>query len=309
MLVFGPVPSRRLGRSLGINNIPPKNCSYSCLYCQVGRTNKLRVERDYFYDPNIILDELKGKLKVIKEKSEQIDYISIVPDGEPTLDLNLGYLIEQIKSEDYKVAVITNSSLLHRKDVVEDLKSADLVSVKIDTVDESVWRRINRPYGKLLLKTVLDGIEAFVENHKGTIITETMIITDINDGRLEIEAISDFIKSLNTEKSFLLTPIRPPAGDFITPTLPGSLERAYHIFKQKGIDTQIISNYEGNNFTFLNNVEEEILSITSVHPMSEEAMKSFIQKANAKWEIVESLVEEEKLNRKIYSGKTYFIKN
>ena len=134
-VVFGPIPSRRLGRSLGVNNIPPKICSYSCVYCQVGLTDSMSIQRKEFYPPTEIVNEILEKVEQLKKSDETIDYISFVPDGEPTLDVNLGKEIQLIKPLGINVAVITNSSLLWDKDVRDDLILADWVSVKIDTVD------------------------------------------------------------------------------------------------------------------------------------------------------------------------------
>jgi wyosine [tRNA(Phe)-imidazoG37] synthetase (radical SAM superfamily) len=134
MITFGPVPSRRLGRSLGINNIPPKICTYSCIYCQLGKTLKMKIEPQVFYSPTEIFREVEDKVKKSKEKGELIDYLTFVPDGEPTLDINLGQEIKLIKPLGIKIAVITNSSLIDKKIVRENLMKADLISFKIDSV-------------------------------------------------------------------------------------------------------------------------------------------------------------------------------
>src|SRR6056297_2718926 len=105
-IVFGPVPSRRLGKSIGINNIPPKICTYSCVYCQLGRTHNMQLSRKSFYDTNEIIDQVKEKIKKTKEKKEHIDYLTVVPDGEPSLDINLGSLLKELKQFSYPVAVI-----------------------------------------------------------------------------------------------------------------------------------------------------------------------------------------------------------
>lgn len=123
--IFGPVPSRRLGKSLGVNNIPYKICTYSCLYCQVGKAIKMQVNRQEFYKPADLADEVKRILGRIKNKNEYPDYLTIVPDGEPTLDINLGKLIVMLKTTGVPVAVITNSSLINLPEVREDLLLSD----------------------------------------------------------------------------------------------------------------------------------------------------------------------------------------
>ncbi|MEM0456527.1 MAG: radical SAM protein [Nitrososphaerota archaeon] len=135
--VFGPVRSRRLGRSLGVNNVPYKTCTYSCIYCQLGRTTNLTVERRTFYNLESTVSEVS---EFIGSVSEDVDYVTFVPDGEPLLDINIGREIFEIKNRVPKpVAVLTNASLLFREDAREDLLNADFVSVKIDVLKEGTW--------------------------------------------------------------------------------------------------------------------------------------------------------------------------
>jgi len=134
--VFGPVPSRRLGKSLGVNNIPHKICSYSCIYCQVGKAVKMQVQRQEFYKPEDLADEVRTVLNHFQKKEEYPDYITIVPDGEPTLDAKLGKLIELLQVRGIPVAVITNASLIPYSGVQSDLLKADYVSLKIDSVTD-----------------------------------------------------------------------------------------------------------------------------------------------------------------------------
>ena len=145
MIAFGPVPSRRLGRSLGINNIPAKICTYSCAYCQVGRTVQMQVERRPYYSPQEIYDEVKEKVERSKSQGLAIDYLTFVPDGEPTLDINLGREIDMLRSLGIRIAVISNASLIWDERVREELSKADWVSVKVDAVEEQIWRHMDRP--------------------------------------------------------------------------------------------------------------------------------------------------------------------
>ena len=148
-IAFGPVPSRRLGKSLGINNIPPKICPYSCVYCQLGRTHNMQVAREEFYNPEEILYAVEKKVKESLERKEPIDYLTIVPDGEPTLDIDIGKEIELLQTLGIKIAIITNSSLIWDKKVRDDLSKADWVSVKIDAISQDIWHKIDRPHGSL----------------------------------------------------------------------------------------------------------------------------------------------------------------
>lgn len=179
--VFGPVPSRRLGRSLGINNIPPKICSYSCVYCQLGRTSRLRLERRTFYEPDKIRRDVEDKAREALRLGETVDYLTFVPDGEPTLDLHLGEEIRCLRGIALKIAVITNSSLIWRPDVREDLLLADWVSLKVDSLNPDIWRKVNRPHGGLSLGRILEGISEFARVFKGELATETMLIQGLNE--------------------------------------------------------------------------------------------------------------------------------
>jgi wyosine [tRNA(Phe)-imidazoG37] synthetase (radical SAM superfamily) len=134
MIAFGPVPSRRLGRSIGINHIPPKTCTYSCVYCQVGRTSRLRSDRRAFYAVDDIVADVERKLDDARLADEKIDYLTLVPDSEPTLDISLGRVIERLKPLGVDIAVISNGSLLWREDVRAELAEANWVSIKVDAV-------------------------------------------------------------------------------------------------------------------------------------------------------------------------------
>lgn len=310
MIVFGPVPSRRLGRSLGINNIPAKICTYSCIYCQLGRTLTLQVNRQAFYKPEHIFREVKEKINKVKKQGEVIDYLTFVPDGEPTLDINLGKEIELLKPLGIKIAVITNASLLYREDVKEDLDKADLISVKVDTVDEGIWHQINRPYGLLKISKILKGILEFSKTYNGNIITETMLIDGVNDKEEEFNGIAKFIERLNPNKAFIAIPTRPPAERWVKPAEEQVINMIYQIFSSiLGEDNvECIIGYEGSGFAFTGNVEEDLLSITSVHPMRAEAVDEFLKKANTDWNLVKNLIKEEKLIELDYGKHKFYIK-
>jgi len=308
MIAYGPVPSRRLGQSLGVNNIPPKICTYSCIYCQIGRTLNMHANRQVFYKPEEILEGVKNKVKEAKSKKEPIDYLAFVPNGEPTLDSNLGEEIEMLRSLKTKIAVITNASLIWEKDVRDALYKADWVSVKIDAINQDIWRRIDRPYGSLKLDRILEGMSEFSKTFEGDLVTETMLIQGVNDSVKELETIADFVSELNSKKSYISIPIRPPAEKWVKPADEHRVNMAYQIFKEKDIDVEYLIGYEGNTFAYMGNVEEELLSITSVHPMRKDGMEKFLQKANADWEVITGLIAEKKLIELEYHGKKFYMK-
>ena len=210
-LVYGPVPSRRLGRSLGINNIPPKRCPYSCVYCQLGQTVDMQIKRSIFYQPLELARNVRERVRQLREKRELIDYLAFVPDGEPTLDINLGKEIELLRALGIKIAVITNASLIWHEDVQQDLQKADWVCLKVDAVTPDIWHSINRPHEKIKLDNILEGILGFAKSFQGELTTETMLIRGINDSEHEFNKIAAFLTELKPAVAYLAVPTRPPA--------------------------------------------------------------------------------------------------
>jgi len=309
-VAFGPVPSRRLGRSLGINNIPPKFCSYSCVYCQVGKTRDLTIARRSFYKPEDIFEQVKSKVNETIQRNEPIDYLTFVADGEPTLDINLGNEISLLKQLGIPIAVITNSSLLWKNDTQQDLLEADFVSLKVDSVNEKLWKIINRPHKDLKLNTILGGISDFANEFRGTIVSETMLIDGIDYGD-EFEKIAEFLKHLKRlDKAFLAIPTRPPTERWVTPAREETVNAAFQVFAEKlgANKLEYLIGYEGNAFSFTGRVEEDLLSITSVHPMRKEAVKEFLKKTDTGWAIIEKLLLEDKLVELDYAGKLYYMR-
>jgi len=308
MIAFGPVPSRRLGRSLGINNIPPKACTYSCVYCQLGRTMKMRVERSVFYEPEKILQDVQNKIDRATEAGEPIDYLTFVPDGEPTLDINLGREIELLRSLGIPIAVITNSSLIWRQDVRQDLMRADWVSLKMDSVQEEVWHRVNRPHGALQLTSILDGALEFAEGFKGDLTTETMLVEGVNDGNDHIREVAAFLARLKPAMAYVAIPTRPPAEKWVRAPNEEVINRAYQILDKSVDHVEYLIGYEGNAFAFTGNVEEDLLGITAVHPMREDALSEFLARAGADWPVVHRLIAQGQLVQTGYKGRQFYMR-
>ena len=307
-IVFGPVPSRRLGKSIGINNIPPKRCSYSCVYCQLGRTHHMQINQESFYDPDIIFQHTKEKITKLTKKDEEIDYITIVSDGEPTLDKQIGKLIKKLKDLSYPVAVISNSSLINQKDVQDALALADLVSLKIDAISETIWKKIDRSHGSLNLDEILRGITVFSNQYHHTLYTETMLIHELNDSLIELNKIAEFIDHIKPMKSYLSIPTRPPSEPWVKPASEETLTRAYQLFTEKGIPTEYLIGYEGNEFTYSGDAEQELLSILSVHPMRKEAVEQFLKKAHNNWSLIERLIKNQQIVKHRLEKHIYFSK-
>ncbi len=306
MKIFGPVPSRRLGMSLGVNNIPYKICTYSCVYCQIGKAVRMQSERQAFYNPEELLLEVEEALQ--KVQNVHTDYITIVPDGEPTLDINLGVLIRRLKTVGIPVAVITNSSLIFQETVRDELGEADYVSVKIDAITDLTWKKIDRPYKTMKLKSTLDGIRRFRKGFSGKLTTETMLVNGLNDTADELTRIADFIKDVDPETAYLSIPTRPPAVSGVLPPDEEAINEGYHIFSKRLSSVEYLTGYEGNAFSSTGNAAEDILSITAVHPMREDAVWALLNKTGDSWSIVETLIEQKSLQESTYGGHRYYLR-
>ena len=306
--VFGPVPSRRLGRSLGINNIPPKACSYSCVYCQLGRTINLQVGRRAFYEPQAVIEAVRERVEQLREKGESVDYLSFVPDGEPTLDTNLGREVEMLRPLGVPTAVISNGSLVWRDDVRQDLAGMDWVSLKIDATREEIWKKVDRPHGSLGLARILEGMQAFAESFPGKLVTETMLVQGLNDDPRHLEELARFLAKLNPAASYLAVPTRPPAEAWVAPPNEESLQRAYQIFRQHVGQVEFLIGYEGNAFSATGDTEQDLLSITAVHPMREDAIEAMLRREGDEWRTVHRLLEEGKLVKSTYEGMSFYMR-
>ena len=268
----------------------------------------MQVERQILYQPEEIAHSVKEKVRQAKEKGEPIDYLTFVPDGEPTLDVNLGKEIELVKSLGLKIAVISNASLIWRDDVRQDLQKADWVSLKVDAVSRQIWRRINRPQKLLKLERILDGMINFANIFKGELTTESMLIRGINDNGEEIERAADFLAKLKPKAAYLAIPTRPPAVATITGASEQVINMAYQIFSKRLSNIEHLIGYEGNAFACTGNAKDDLLSITSVHPMREEAVAEFLKRAGAGWDSVQGLIENRRLVELKYKGKKFYIR-
>ncbi|MCD6453540.1 MAG: radical SAM protein [Dehalococcoidales bacterium] len=305
-VVYGPVPSRRLGYSLGINNIPPKICSYSCVYCQLGSTLKRQLRRESFYSPERIAQQVTENVNRLRGKGQPIDYLTLVSDGEPTLDSNLGREIELLKPLRSKIAVITNASLLWRDDVRQDLQKADWVSLKVDAVTEEIWQHIDRPHRSLKLEAIQEGMLRFADSFKGCLTTETMLISGVNDSRQEMERVSDFLARLEPAQAYLAIPTRPPAVEEIAAATESTLNQAYQIFSNRLSRVEYLIGDEGNAFATSGRADDDLLSITAVHPMREAAVKELLNKNGVGWGVVTRLIQDGRLIELEYQGNRFY---
>jgi len=238
---YGPVYSRRLGFSLGVDLFPKKTCSFDCVYCQLGPGKEKLTRRISSVD----LSQLKQELKAIIRKKPRIDFITISGSGEPTLHKNLDKIIKAIKVVSrgkYPVCVITNSSLLYRKKVREELGRADLIIPSLDAATPKTFRKINRPSAELGLKKVLGGLVKLAKQFKGEIWLELMLVKGVNDSLAEAKKFKEIIKRINPDKLQFNLPVRPATTKLELP----SSKKLEQIKKIIGFDAEVVSKaYDG----------------------------------------------------------------
>ncbi len=265
----------------------------------------MTTKRKNYYEPQKIIKEVE---ETVQELDEKIDYLTFVPDGEPTLDKDLGKEIEALQELNHETAVITNSSLINKEEVQEDLLKADWISIKIDAKTTRTWKKINRPHKDLDHDKILKGIQEFSKRFKGDLNTETMLVKDVNDNKKELKKISEFIKTIDPKKAYISIPTRPPAKETVNQPTETKINQAYQIFKQKNLDPEYLIGYEGNQFSATGNLKEDILNITSVHPMREDAVKKLIKKDNSNWKTIEELIKNNKIKKTTHKNKNYYLR-
>lgn len=235
--VFGPVPSRRLGISLGVDLVKEKRCNFNCVYCECGATEKYTEKRDHYVD----LEQLKKEVSEVLKRVTP-DYVTFSGSGEPTFNLDLGYISKWVK-DNYKVkiALITNSSLLYRDEVIDEVLNFDLVMPTLNAVTEGIFQKINRTSKETNVEKVKIGLKKLSEKYKGEIYLEFFIIEGINDLKEELDRYIEFLKEIKFTKLQLNSLARKGAEDWVKPASIKRLEEIKKYFEMGGIcNTEII---------------------------------------------------------------------
>ncbi len=298
MYAYGPVPSRRLGNSIGVSPIPAKVCSYSCVYCQLGRTRQLQTKRQRFFSEEDIFRDI---IKVVESSSA--DVITFAGDGEPTLCSDLGWLIRKSKQEfGLPVAVITNGSLLFHEDVQKDLQAADILLPTLDAGNQDVFERINRPHGSITYEKMIDGLIDFRKDFFGQIWLELMLVKGVNDSDRQLFNIRDAVYEIKPDKIFVMTPIRPPAEDWVECPKPERVRVAEEILSE----SVTVKNREEGEFGVaeFKNAEEAILEISARHPLRLEQARAIEREFSEKGTL-KRLLREHKIIINRYRHTNY----
>lgn len=260
--VYGPVPSRRLGRSLGIDLVPFKVCTYDCVYCQLGRTIKNRIEPKEYVPLDTVVEEARRKLDFLPKP----DYITLSGSGEPTLYSRIGELIEHLKSfTDVPVAVITNGSLLWKPEIRKRLSNADLVIPSLDAGDEILFKSINRPHKKIGFERMVDGLVTFRAEFSNTVWLEIFLLGGMNAIPSEVEKIAAITRKIKPDKIHLNTVARPPAEEFAFPVKPGAMREYEKMFSGKREIIKTIRKTRRNGSVFTAS-DQDVLELLARRP-------------------------------------------
>jgi wyosine [tRNA(Phe)-imidazoG37] synthetase (radical SAM superfamily) len=285
--VFGPVPSRRLGQSLGIDTIPLKTCNWNCVYCQLGRSVPLVNRRRNCFLPEAILAEVQVALSA--HHASPIDWITFVGSGEPTLHASLGLLIRQVKTlTDRPVAIITNGSLLYQPEVRQEISAADVVLPTLDAGTPDLYRHINRPHPDITFERLVRGLIAFREQYTGKLWLEVMLVRGLNDGEQALRDIAAAAHQIEPDQVHINLPTRPPAEPWVQPPDAEGLLRAIAIL---GKTAHVVQPIEGTlDLGSVEHLTEAIVGIITRHPLREEELRQAV----AKWlpgQVEEALAE------------------
>lgn len=270
--VYGIVPSRRLGKSLGVSTIPFKTCNYSCVYCQLGKTTNMVNTRQTFYPPEEIIEEFRS---FVKEHSKDFDVVTIVGEGEPLLYKPLDVIIDSLKNISNKqLVLITNGSLLYDEAVRNEVRNIDILMPTLDAWDDDSFKKINRPYGKLLFDEIYDGLLKFRKNFSGQIWLEIMLIKGLNDSKLAIEQLREKVSELKPERVYLNVPVRPPAEPWVQKPDDETIRLA-----RKILNATSIEKYSSGDFITSKKVDDlsAVLNVIKRHPMRKEDIRELLR--------------------------------
>lgn len=277
--VFGPVPSRRLGISLGVDLVKPKSCNMNCVFCECGATPKLAEQRESFKDIREVENEIKSVLKDVKP-----DYITFSGSGEPTLSKDLGEIINWIKDNtDVNVCLITNSLLLNNDEVIREVQRADLIIPTLNSVDDEIFHKINRPSKDIHVSMLMSGLRKLSAAYKGEIFLETFIIEGLNDSEDHIKRMAEFLKTIRFTKIQLNSLARRGAESWVKPAPIEVLNNVKKIFVENGIENVEIVKELSERKEKIEMEEDLIENMKAIREYSEkEIEKIFKIKANEK---------------------------
>lgn len=302
--IFGPVPSRRLGMSLGVDIVPFKTCTFDCIYCQLGVTTDKCVQRQNYVPKEAVLDELRG---ILDRETDRVDFITFSGSGEPTLNSEIGEIIGQIKAfTRVPIAVLTNGSLLYRDDVRRDLSEADLVVPSLDALTADTFAKVNRPHKSLTVELIIGGLERFTQEFEGRIWLEIMLVRGINDSPEELKQTADLVRDLKVDKIHLNTVDRPPAEESALAVTAEEMRSIMNMFDSRAeviVDFDKLVNHEVHG----EDVEREVVSLLKRRPCTvDDISDSLGIHRNEVIKYVNHLIRNRSIKRLKHGNKWYY---
>ena len=300
--IYGPVPSRRLGYSLGVDIVPFKACTLDCIYCQLGNTKQKTIRRKKYFEK----DDILGQLKEAISSGQRIDYITFSGSGEPTLNVFIGELIREIKKfTSIPVAVLTNGTLLTHQSVRRALSAADLVVPSLDAATQDVFQRINRPHPSLKIRQAIQGLKQFRQEYCGKIWLEILFVKGINDSPDHLDKLKKAIIQIKPDRIHLNTVIRPPAEKSALPLNPQELEKIRQFFGEKA---EVVAAFDKTQDRPISqDLKDAILDMAARRPVTLEDMSRSLGKhKNELVKYCDILLKEGKIRYVIHGGKKFY---
>jgi len=300
--VYGPVPSRRLGYSLGVDILSPKTCTLDCIYCQLGSTPAQTIQRQGFVPQDIVLAQIQDAIRANKP----IDYITFSGSGEPTLNSEIGEMIHKIKTMTrIPVAVLTNATLLSQERVRRDLLEADLVVPSLDAVIQTLFIKVNRPHASLKISDIIQGLKDFRKEFSGQIWLEIMLVRGVNDSPEHIQKLKKVVAEVRPDKIQLNTVIRPPADDAAQPLTFDELSKIKTVLGER---CEIIADFaKKEQPPHESSLERAILTTVRRRPVTLSDMAVFLGRhPDEILKILNRLLHEDRIRCVRHEGKIYY---
>jgi len=301
--IYGIVPSRRLGSSLGVSPIPFKTCDYSCVYCQLGNTTHMTLQRQTFFDPDQILREIE---EVSRMDLPPYDVVSLVGEGEPTLFQPLDVLVKGIKKMLKKpVVLITNGSLFMQQELCAEIAEVDILMPTLDAWDQQSFRTINRPHGQLLFSEVFAGMRHCLQGFPGEVWLEVMLVKGLNDSDFALEQLQQKVNLLQPRRVYVNVPVRPPAVEGVVAPSPARLGRAQQLLGGTGIEKLA----PGSFVSFAGGEREAVKGFIRRHPMSRGEIEQFLGIrgfGGDREAFFRSLSQDPEVEVRCYATRTFF---
>ncbi len=306
--LFGPAPSRRLGRSLGVNVVPSKICSMDCIYCEAGRTKMMTLKRSEYSPADDIISEFRDNFEKFRDIT---DVITVTGAGEPTLNSRLGYILDGIReySAGKPVAILTNSSMLFDRDVFDTLLRFDIVVPSLDAVMAETMRKIDRIHKDLIPLDIKINLVKFCNAYKGTLLLEVLLCEGINDSEKDMFDLASLFHDVRITKLQLGTVTRPPAGSGARPVSRKALEKAAEYLVSKGIPAEITGSFSGVKNGVYNNgrLYERITALLKLRPCTVGDIAGVFGVSAGETEIcLKYLMERKEIVAKSFNGEDYY---